>query len=157
MRMSLRRISSSLCSVARETITPATSTGSSSRHRVEAAGAPDVDVDRIHARRHLRGGELVRRRPARLARDVAEFLLQAEAVHLDDDAVDLEVERVALLAPVLAALPDLIKTSCSMTMSGWTGSRARAASPALALAARHRGAPSTSRLVGEEAERARWR
>ena len=64
--------------------------------RGQRAGAPDLDLDRLeHGRRPL-GGELVRDRPARAARDEAEPLLQREIVDLVDDAVDVVAEVCAL-------------------------------------------------------------
>ncbi len=65
------------------------------RHRLERATGvsapvrPDLDVDVLQDRHRLLGGKLVRDGPARRARDEAEALLQVEAVHLVDDAVDV--------------------------------------------------------------------
>ncbi len=78
------------------------------RDGVETAGAPDLNRDRIDARRTCVAGNLyaVAQRGSRAT--IAEFLLQAEAVHLDHDAIYLEVECVPLLVPVLAALPNRV-------------------------------------------------
>ena len=73
------------------------------RHRLELgdrrqrAGAADLDLDGLDDGGRLLGGELVRDRPARTARDEAEALLPVEPVDLVDDAVDVVVERGALL------------------------------------------------------------
>ena len=92
-RTSLRAISSSLCRVALETTTPPTVTGFSLATGVSAPVRPTLDLDRLDDRRRLLGGELVRGRPARAARDEAEPLLQREIVDLVDDAVDVVAER----------------------------------------------------------------
>ena len=92
-RTSRRAISSSLCRLALETTTPPTVTGLQLGDRRQRAGAADLDLDRLDDRRRLFGGELVRDRPARAARDEAEPLLQREVVDLVDDAVDVVAER----------------------------------------------------------------
>src|SRR5947209_880784 len=60
------------------------------RHRRERAGAPDLHLDRLHLGDLFLWRVLVRDRPARLARHVAELALQTQVVHLVDDAVDVE-------------------------------------------------------------------
>ncbi len=75
-RTSLRSSSSSLCSVARETVTPPTKTGFRCGHRGQRAGAADLDHDVLHLRLHLLGRELVGDRPARALRDLAEARAQ---------------------------------------------------------------------------------
>ena len=90
MRRSWRRISSSLCSVTLVTVVPPTNTGCKPRDRRDRAGAADLHVDGEELGRHLLRRELVRDRPARLARAKAELALQREAVDLVHDAVDLE-------------------------------------------------------------------
>ena len=77
-RMSLRAISSSLCSVARDTTTPPTVTGSSSATGVSAPVRPTWIVISSQHRLRLLGREFVRDRPARRAADEAEPLLQVE-------------------------------------------------------------------------------
>ena len=79
------------------------------RERVERAGAADVHVDPEELRRRLRRRELVGDGPARLAADGAHLPLHRQVVDLDDDAVDLVVERVALLDPALRERGDLIE------------------------------------------------
>ena len=64
--------------------------------RRQRAGAADLDLDRLDARRRPLGGEFVRHRPARAARDEAEPRLQREIVDLVDDAVDVVAEIGAL-------------------------------------------------------------
>ena len=65
-------------------------------HRRQRAGAPDLDFDSLDDRRRALGGEFVRDRPARAARDEAQPLLQREVVDLVDDAVDVVAEVGAL-------------------------------------------------------------
>ena len=98
-RRSLRARSSSLCSVASLTVTPPTWTGSSTANGCRSPNLPTFHWMSFSQRD--RGGrrELPRDRPARVAPDHAEAALQLEVVDLDDDAVDLEVERAAALLP----------------------------------------------------------
>ena len=98
-RMSLRAMSSELCSVAMEIVEPATNTGSSTANGVTAPGAADVDVDLRRRGRLLFGGELERHRPARKLARGAERLAPLDVVHLHHDAVGLEVERAPLFGP----------------------------------------------------------
>ena len=95
MRTSLRRISSSLCSVALVTVTPPTNTGSSRATGVMAPVRPTCTSMPTSSVCISSGGKLVRDRPARLARDEAELALQREVVDLVDDAVDVERQLVA--------------------------------------------------------------
>ncbi len=107
-RMSLRLMSSSLCSVARETVTPPTSTGSSIGPRVERAGAPDADLDLVELRLRGHGRPLERACPARPLVERAEARLLVERVDLDHDPVDLVVELGAPPLPLGAARRDLL-------------------------------------------------
>jgi hypothetical protein len=66
--------------------------------RGQLAGAADLDLDAEQLRHLLLRRVLVRHRPARLAADEAEPLLQRAIVDLVDHAVDVERQRVALLA-----------------------------------------------------------
>ncbi len=74
------------------------------RHRRDRAGAADLHVDADDFGRHLLGGELVREREARCARDVAELALRGEVVDLVDDAVDVvrQLRAPRADAPVIA-------------------------------------------------------
>jgi hypothetical protein len=63
------------------------------RHRRQAAGAADLDVDALEHRRRLLGGELVGDGPARRAGDKAKPLLPVQPVDLVDDAVDVIGQR----------------------------------------------------------------
>jgi hypothetical protein len=65
------------------------------RHRRDRAGAAHLHVDREHLGGHLLGRKLVRKCPARLARDEPELALQRGRVDLVDDAVDLERQPIA--------------------------------------------------------------
>ena len=95
MRMSLRAISSSLCSVAFCTSTPPTFTGSQPRDRRQRAGAADLDADVLQHGHRLFRGELPGDRPARRAADEAEPALQREVVDLVDHAIDVVAEAGA--------------------------------------------------------------
>ena len=105
-RMSLRLMSSSLCSVARETVTPPTSTGSSIAHGLSAPVRPTriailssrvVAVIGAHLKARAQRGRCVQR---------AEPPLLLERVDLDHDPVDLVVELDASLLPRAARLGD---------------------------------------------------
>ena len=76
------------------------------RERDQVAGAADVPDDLVQRRRRRRRRELPGDRPARLAPDHAELPPERPLVDLDDDAVDLVVERLAPLLPPVAALDD---------------------------------------------------
>ena len=106
-RMSLRLMSSSLCSVAREIVTPPTSTGSSTAHGIEVARAADADADLVQPRRRGHRRPLERARPARPLVQRAEPLLLVVRVDLDHDAVDLVVELGAPELPLAHELGDL--------------------------------------------------
>ncbi len=72
------------------------------------AGASDVDLDRLERGCCLLRGELEGGRPPRKLCRGPELLPQREIVHLDDDAVGLEVEALALVAPLGAKGNDLV-------------------------------------------------
>ena len=137
-RMSLRLMSSSLCSVAREIVTPPTSTGSSTAHGLSAAGAADADADLVQARHRGHRRPLERTRPARALVQGAEPALLVVRVDLDDDAVDLVVELRAAKLPCAAALGDLLDRLDALARTGSCGSRARAATAASPSATRGR-------------------
>ena len=101
-RMSLRLMSSSLCSVACETVTPPTSTGSSCAHGLSAPVRPTRMwiLLQLRLRRHRR--PLERARPARPLVQRAEAALLVERVDLDHDPVDLVVELDAPASPTRA-------------------------------------------------------
>ena len=65
-----------------------------------AAGAPDVDLDVAQAGAHDLGGVLVGDSPAGSPRGRPEALLDREVVDLDDDAIDLMLDVVTVLAVV---------------------------------------------------------
>ena len=103
-RMSLRLMSSSLCSVAWETVTPPTSTGSSCAHGFSAPVRPTRTWIFRSFVCAVIGRPLEGARPARAPVQRAEPLLLVDGVDLDDDAVDLVVELEPLRLP-LGALP----------------------------------------------------
>ncbi len=78
------------------------------REGQQVARPPHVPDDLVELRRRGRRGELPGDRPARVAARDAELSLQAPVVHLDDDAVDLEVELVAAALPPAAALRHVV-------------------------------------------------
>ena len=69
------------------------------RVRVQIAELPGIPADLLERRDRGRRRELPRDRPPRLASDHAEPALELDLVDLDDDAVDLELERSAALLP----------------------------------------------------------
>ena len=94
MRMSLRAISSALCSVARATVVPLTGTGSRIGHRRQDARAADLDLDVEQPRLGALGLVFVRHRPARRFGGQPEPLALREIVHLDHRAVRFVLEIV---------------------------------------------------------------
>src|SRR5262249_26988591 len=78
------------------------------RARQEGTGPPHVPDDLVELRGGGRRGELPSHRPARLPPGDPELALQPAIVHLDDYAVDLEVEGVAAALPPATALRDLV-------------------------------------------------
>ncbi len=80
---------------------------------VEAAGAPHVDGDLQQLRRRLDGRELVGHGPARLSSHVAQPLLQRQPVDLHHQAVDLVLQVVALLHPLLVVAVDLLQMAAA--------------------------------------------
>ena len=77
-------------------------------HRRECAGPADLDGDRLQLRLNPLGGVLVCHCPAGRFRRRAELELLLAAIDLDDDAVDLEGEIVAMLVPSLDECLDLL-------------------------------------------------
>ena len=75
--------------------------GREHREGRDPAGTPDIDRDVTQRRRHLFGRVLVGDGPARRLRGGAQPPLQAQVVDLDDDAVDLVLDVVAMLPPAL--------------------------------------------------------
>ena len=66
-------------------------------HRRELARAPDLHIDRQHRGQLLLRGVFVRHRPARLAAGKAQALLQRQAVHFVDHAVNVKAQALAQL------------------------------------------------------------
>ena len=97
-------MSSALCSVAIEMVEPATNTGSSTAYGVFAPVRPTLTSISEQLRVRLLRGKLERGRPARKLRGRAEPLAQREVVHLDDDAVGVELEVAPLVGPLAAEL-----------------------------------------------------
>ena len=107
-RTSLASTWISLWSVALVIVTPATATGSSTANGRGLAGAADVDLDGAQDRLLLDRRHLVGDGPARRLGRGAERAPLRHVVDLDDDAVDLEAEGVALLGEVLDEGPHLV-------------------------------------------------
>src|SRR5512132_4727003 len=76
--------------------------------REQVSGAADVPDDLAELRGRGGRGELPGDRPARLPPGDAQLALQAAVIDLDDDSVDLEVERLAAALPPAAALGHLV-------------------------------------------------
>ena len=101
-RMSLRAMSSALCSVAIEMVDPAMNDRLEHRERRHRAGAADIHLDALEQRRLLLRREFEGDGPARKLAGGAETRPQIDAIELDDDAVGVEVERAPLLFPFAA-------------------------------------------------------
>jgi hypothetical protein len=76
--------------------------------REQVSGAADVPDDLVELRGRGGRSELPGDRPAWLPPGDAQLALQAAVVDLDDDSVDLEVERLAAALPPAAALGHLV-------------------------------------------------
>ena len=96
----LRLTSSSLCSVAVLTVTPPTCTGSSEANGVTRPVRPTLTKMLAQDRGDFLGRVFPRDRPPRRLRRRAEPALQRELVDLDDHAVDVVLDVVAMLTPV---------------------------------------------------------
>ena len=121
-RRSLRAMSSALCSVAIEIVEPARNTGSSTAYGVTAPVRPTLtSILRSVGRRLLRR-ELERRRPARELRGRPEPFAQREVVHLDDDAVGVELERRGASRPTPGRRRSTASTPAQARQCGSTGS-----------------------------------
>ena len=81
-----------------------------------AAGASHVHADVQQLGVHLFGRVLVRHGPARHARGVAQLRLGCEIVDLDDDAVNLVHEGVALLAVAVDEVEDALDRIGQLTV-----------------------------------------
>src|SRR5439155_5461568 len=76
--------------------------GLEQRDRRQRAGPSDLDVDREELRRGLLRRVLEGDRPARGLRGRPSLVLEGQIIELDDDAVDLALELVALRLPLIA-------------------------------------------------------
>ena len=103
-RTSLRSISSALCRLARLTVVPASSTGSRSATGVIAPVFPTWTRMALQPRGGLVLLELVGDHPARAFRRAAEPLALVEAIDLEHQAVDLEIQLVQPLDQLLAVV-----------------------------------------------------
>ena len=101
-------------------------------HRVrgDAAGSPDVDPDVQQEGIDLLRRILERDGPPRRARSEAELILMHAIVDLDDRAVDLVLDVVAVLGGVFDEGPDLLQPRAHLRVGA------------------HRQAPTRQRLVG---------
>ena len=95
-----RSISSSLCSVARETVTPLDVHRPQVRDGRQRAGAAHLDADILHHGLFLPRRELVGDGPARSFRGPAQPRLLLDRIDFRDHAVDLVRQRIALLLPI---------------------------------------------------------
>ena len=108
-RTSLAFTWSWLCSVAWPTVEPPTNTGSSMANGVARPVRPIDTMMSLSSVVRSSGRELVGDGPAGRLRRGAELVGAGEVVDLDDDAVDLVVEVVAVLLPVAAERVDLVE------------------------------------------------
>ena len=106
--MSLRATSCALCSVAMEIVEPASRTGSSTANGVTAPVRPTLTSIAEQLGVRLLRGELEGGRPPRKLRRGAEPLAQREIVHLDDDAIGVELEALPFVGPLLAERDDRV-------------------------------------------------
>jgi len=86
------------------------------RNRCELAGAAHLHLDSLHRGQHLLRRILVRHRPARLARDEAQALLQRQAIDLVDHAVDVVRQAVAQFAHATVKGDELCGTPGKLDM-----------------------------------------
>ena len=98
-RTSLRRRSSSLCSVASFTVTPETCTGSSIANGTMWPVRPTFQATPLSSVVAVVGGNFQAIAPRGSRPTTPELALQVEVVDLHHHAVDLEVEAVAALLP----------------------------------------------------------
>ncbi len=85
-------------------------------HRRQGPGPADVGDDVLDDRLDLLGRELVRDRPARRPADHPEPVLLVEPVDLDDHAVGLVREPVALVAPRLGEGDDALDVEVGLVV-----------------------------------------
>ena len=140
-RICLRLMSSSLCSVARETVTPPTSTGSRRPHGLSAPVRPTRIAIFSSGRLGGHRRPLERARPARAAVEGAEAGLLLERVDLDHDPVDLVVELGAPSLPLVAAFARPRRSTPTARRTDCLRSRARAATAAAPTGSRTRSRP----------------
>ena len=103
-----RSISSSLCSVARDTVTPLTFTGLQVRHRRQSAGAAHLHLDVDDLGLAWRAAIFEGDGPARRFGGESELPLLRDAVHLEHHAVDLIRQRLAPGFPLAAERQHLL-------------------------------------------------
>ena len=87
-------------------------------HRRQRTGAPDRDRDPVQHGLGLLGGELVGDGPAGRPAGGAQTLLPVESVDLEDDTVDLEVERGPLSLDLPMERTRLVKTGATPGVRG---------------------------------------
>ena len=122
MRMSLRSISSALCRLARLTVVPASGTGVRSATGVSLPVLPTWTLIPTTLRDGLLGLVLVRDHPARALAPRPQPRPLAQVVDLDDQAVGLEVERVALRLAQRSAWAITSSMVSYVALCGLTGS-----------------------------------
>ena len=137
-RICLRLMSSSLWSVARETVTPPTSTGSRIAHGLSAPVRPTriAIVSELRLRRHRR--PLEGTRPAGPLVERAETPLLVDRVDLDHDPVDLVVELDPPASPTRRSASPLPRSTRAAPRTDSCGTRAPAATAASPTGSRTR-------------------
>ena len=107
-------------------------------------------------RRALLGRELVGDRPARRPRRRAEPGPLGDVVDLDDDAVDLVAEVVAVRLPVPAVGGDVVERRRTPATSGLTGKPSDRRNARLSVCRASGGPPTTSPSWYAQNDRSRW-
>ncbi len=123
------------------------------RCRRRCPGAADVDDDVLDRRRLLLCRKFVRDRPARRAADEAEFALQREVVDLVDDAIDVERQRIALIADALVVVETALGTDRRIDERAHRQTPVAQHAQRLRMRRRQRATLDDADRIGEERER----
>ena len=153
-RTSLTRTWSSLCSVATPTVEPPTNTGSSTANGVARRCARSTPGCRAAGWCAPPAGTC-RRSPSAAPRVKPSRAALLDVVDLDDDAVDLVGEIVAVLLPVLAVSEHVVERGERLRLRVDREAERAQVRQRLGVARQRRTALDGAELVGPEA-RSRW-